>query len=385
MLDVDARFSRQKGPNEALIGRADGRSRLQTPALVVDHGVLMDNIARMAKVARDHGVALRPHAKAHKSVEIARRQVAAGAVGVSCATLGEAEVMVAGGLPGVLITSPVVTTDKVRRLIQLAGRARSGAIMVVADHPENVADLAGAAADLGAPLPVLVDVNVGQDRTGAASVVAAVRLAGDIRDAPGLALAGLQAYAGHIQHIPDRAGRAQAAAAVQAQVANIVRAADRDGLRFPVVTGGGTGSHDMDAASGVFTELQPGSYVFMDAEYSRVVAGGASSFQVSLTVQTTVVSANHRDWVTVDGGTKCFATDAGVPMVASGADPAGTYRFFGDEHGRLVHAGRSPHLGARVEFVTPHCDPTVNLHNLYHVADGDLLVDIWPIDARGVW
>lgn len=387
MVDENARGPREMGPNGTLIGAADGRARMQTPALIVDLPVLTRNIDRMAEIARRHGVALRPHVKAHKSVAIARRQLAAGAVGVSCATLGEAEVMAAGGLSGILITSPVVTAEKTRRLADLARGAGPGAVLAVADHPAAVADLARAARGLDAPLPMLVDMNVGQGRTGVDGVEAVLRLAHEIVAAPGLTLAGLQAYAGHIQHVPDRDARARAAAEVQAQVARVIRVAERDGLRFAIVTGGGTGTHDLDAASGLFTELQPGSYVFMDAEYRGVVAGDDDfpPFDVSLTVQTTVVSANQRDWVTVDGGTKCFATDAGAPVVARGAGGAAGYRFFGDEHGRLVHDGPPPPLGARVEFVAPHCDPTVNLHNFFHVVDGDRLVDIWPIDARGAW
>jgi D-serine deaminase-like pyridoxal phosphate-dependent protein len=195
----------------------------------------------------------------------------------------------------------------------------------------------------------------------------------------------LQAYAGNLQHIVDREERSAAAAGLRETVARIVAQAGQEGIHFEIVTGAGTGTHDLDAQRDAFTELQAGSYVFMDAEYAQVLGapGQPSPFEVSLFVQTAVVSANAADWVTVDGGTKCFATDAGVPLVARGADPASRYAFFGDEHGKLLFAGARPALGERVEFVTPHCDPTVNLHDAYHVVDGDTLVAIWPVDARG--
>lgn len=183
--------------------------------------------------------------------------------------------------------------------------------------------------------------------------------------------------------------RYAAAAGLRETVAGIVAAARRQGLNFDIVTGAGTGTHDLDSQENAFTELQAGSYVFMDAEYARVLANGdqPSPFETSLFVQTAVVSTNAADWVTVDGGTKCFSTDSGVPLVAKGADAASRYAFFGDEHGKLMPALASqapkPTLGARVEFVTPHCDPTVNLHDAYHVVEGGTLVAIWPVDARG--
>lgn len=371
--------------NTPLIGLAGGRQSLDTPALLLDLGALTRNIERMAAFAKARGVGLRPHVKTHKSVEIARRQVAAGAIGVSCVTLGEAEVMVKAGIPDVLITSPAVTPSKIARVVKLARLAGPGGMMVVVDDPRNAADLAAATLGLPHPLEVLVDYGAGYNRTGAATEAQVLELARRIAAEPRLKLRGLQAYAGNLQHIADRAQRSAAAAGLRETVAHIVAQAEREGIRFEIVTGAGTGTHDLDAQRDAFTELQAGSYVFMDAEYTQVLAtpGQPSPFEVSLFVQTAVVSANAADWVTVDGGTKCFATDSGVPLVARGVDPASRYAFFGDEHGKLLFAGARPALGARVEFVTPHCDPTVNLHDAYHVVDGDTLVAIWPVDARG--
>jgi len=378
--------------NAPLIGVPGGRHLLDTPALLIDLPAMTRNIERMAAFAKSRGVNLRPHVKTHKSVEIARRQVAAGAIGVSCVTLGEAEVMVQGGIPGVLITSPAVTPSKIARLIKLAQQARPGDVMVVVDNPQNLAELARAASELTHPLDVLVDYGAGYNRTGAATQAKVLELAALAAAEPRLRLRGLQAYAGNLQHIVARDERSAAAAGLRETVAGIVAAARRQGLNFDIVTGAGTGTHDLDSQENAFTELQAGSYVFMDAEYSRVLADGdrPSPFETSLFVQTAVVSTNATDWVTVDGGTKCFSTDSGVPVVAKGADAASRYAFFGDEHGKLMSPAGSqasqaprPALGARVEFVTPHCDPTVNLHDAYHVVEGGTLVAIWPVDARG--
>lgn len=381
--------------NAPLIGVPGGRHLLDTPALLIDLPAMTRNIERMAAFAKSRGINLRPHVKTHKSVEIARRQVAAGAIGVSCVTLGEAEVMVAGGIPGVLITSPAVTPSKIARLVKLAQRARPGDVMVVVDNPRNLADLAQAASELTHPLDVLVDYGAGYNRTGAATQAKVLELAAAVAAEPRLRLRGLQSYAGNLQHIVAREQRSEAAAGLRETVAGIVAAAKRQGLHFEIVTGAGTGTHDLDSQENAFTELQAGSYVFMDAEYTQVLASGGepSPFEVSLFVQTAVVSTNAADWVTVDGGTKCFSTDSGVPLVARGVDAATRYAFFGDEHGKLLLAqgagsagsagGARPVLGARVEFVTPHCDPTVNLHDTYHVVEGGTLVGIWPVDARG--
>jgi len=375
--------------NAPLIGVPGGRHLLDTPALLIDLPAMTRNIERMAAFAKARGINLRPHVKTHKSVEIARRQVAAGAIGVSCVTLGEAEVMVQGGIPGVLITSPAVTPSKISRLIKLAQRARPGDVMVVVDNPQNLADLARAASELTHPLDVLVDYGAGYNRTGAATQAKMLELAALVAAEPRLRLRGLQSYAGNLQHIVSREERSTAAAGLRETVADIVAAAKRQGLHFDIVTGAGTGTHDLDSQENAFTELQAGSYVFMDAEYTQVLAndGQPSPFEVSLFVQTAVVSTNATGWVTVDGGTKCFSTDSGVPLVAKGADAASRYAFFGDEHGKLIppqgSQAQRPALGARVEFVTPHCDPTVNLHDAYHVVEGGTLVAIWPVDARG--
>ncbi|MEI9986643.1 MAG: DSD1 family PLP-dependent enzyme [Aliidongia sp.] len=372
-------------PNEHLIGVPGARAKLDTPALLIELGALERNIRRMAEFAAAKGVALRPHAKTHKSDEIARRQIAAGAVGICCATLGEAEIMVAAGIPGVLITSPMVTESKIARLMRLAAQAGPDGLMVAVDHPDNVRALDAAAAALPHPLKLLVDCAAGLQRTGCRDAEAALALAHLIHASPHLTLKGVQNYSGHLQHVPTRTERAAKAQAQRAGLAAMVERGRAEGLPINIVTGAGTGTFDLDSEGGPFTELQTGSYVFMDVDYLRALQDGRNGppFEVALAVQTAVVSANAEQWVTIDGGLKCFATDGPKPTIHAGTDPASRFEFFGDEHGMLIPAGARPQLGDRIELVVPHCDPTVNLHDVYHVMDGDTLVALWPVAARG--
>lgn len=374
------------GPNAYLLGVAGSRHALDTPALFIDRAALERNIAKMAAIAEQHGIALRPHVKSHKCARIAQMQIDAGAIGVSCATLGEAEAMIEAGIPGVLVTSPVVSGNKLRRLVELAEKAGPRQLMVVVDDPRNVAELSLYAARLAYPLDVLIDYQSGYHRTGVVDENAALALARAIVETGSLSLRGVQAYGGHLQHIEGRAERDAAAAQLREAAGQLVGVLKAAGMPIEIVTGVGTGTHESDAAVDLFTEMQPGSYVFMDAEYEQVLADGTnpSPFETSLFVQSTVVSTQAQSWVTVDAGTKSFATDSVEPIVARGLDGESRYQFFGDEHGKLiVDAEHRPPLGAHIEFVTPHCDPTVNLYDRFHVVEGDALVDIWPIEARG--
>jgi 3-hydroxy-D-aspartate aldolase len=374
------------GPNSSLINVPGSRRMLDTPALVVDLDALARNIAAMAAHARAVGVTLRPHAKTHKSVRIAEMQVAAGAVGICCATLGEAEVMVAGGIPGVHITSPQVTPSKITRLMALNARAQRG-LSVVVDHSENVAALDRAALAADKRLDVLVDFSAGHRRTGCRDEASLAALARAVAKAVGLVFGGIQSYSGNLQHIPRRAERREMALARLAELGGIIVRLREGGIDVPIVTGAGTGTFDLDPEARVFTELQVGSYIFMDVDYLRALEDGrnAPPFETALFLATAVVSANADGYVTTDGGLKSFATDGPAPEVSSGAPPGSQYRFFGDEHGKLIlpEGAPRPPLGTIVECVTPHCDPTVNLHDFYHLVRGDTLVDIWPVDARG--
>jgi 3-hydroxy-D-aspartate aldolase len=374
------------GPNERLIGKPGSRALLDTPALLIDRDALERNIVAMAMHARAVGVNLRPHAKTHKSARIADMQVAAGALGICCATLGEAEVMVAAGLPGVHITSPQVTDSKIARLVALHAQPHDG-LSVVVDHPDNLAALARAACQAGQTLDVLVDFAAGHGRTGCADEAALAALVRAAVAADGIVFRGIQSYSGNLQHIPSRDERRSRALAQLDRLRGMVARLRDGGIEVPIVSGAGTGTFDLDPAARVFTELQVGSYVFMDVDYLRALKDGRNTppFETALFVAAAVVSANAPGYVTTDGGLKSFATDGPEPDVARGAPPGSRYEFFGDEHGKLVLAAGAPRpaLGTVIECVTPHCDPTVNLHDFYHVVSGDTLLDIWPVDARG--
>jgi 3-hydroxy-D-aspartate aldolase len=373
------------GPNSNLVGVKGSRAMLSTPALLLDIDALDRNIAGMAAHAAAAGINLRPHAKGGKSIAIARRQVAAGAIGICCSTLGEAEVIAGAGIAGVLITSPVVTPTMIERLVAL--NAGASGLMIAADNPANVDALGAAGAKAGRPLSVVVEFDVGQGRTGTTSEEAAVALAARVTASPGLRFAGLQAYYGHFQHIPAHADRKAAAEGQMARVRALIACLKAEGLAPGLVTGGGTGTFDIDPAGGVYTEIQPGSYPFMDREYLEIdlAAGRTSPFVPSLFVQASVVSASREGFAVVNAGYKSFATEGGMPVVVSPRLSGAKYALMGDEHGGIAYdpTGGALKVGDTVEFLTPHCDPTINLYDRYHCVRGDTLVEIWPVDARG--
>jgi len=350
------------------------RADLPTPALIVDAAALERNIARMAEYAAARGIALRPHAKTHKSGEIARRQIAAGAVGICCAKLSEAEALADEGVGDIHLTSPVVTAEAIARLSRLNARI---SLSVVVDNPDNAVALAAVEG-----LRVFIDVDPGTHRTGVASAAAAVALARAIAAAGTLRLGGVQYYCGSQQHIQSFAERHAAIAGRTDYLRTVLAALAAAGVVVPVVTGGGTGSFTIDAGLGVLTELQVGSYIFLDREYRDCEFAGAPAFESALAVDTSVISANAEGMVTVDAGLKAFATDAGVAVVLGGAPVESRYAFMGDEHGALIGEGL-PGLGARVTLMPPHCDPTVNLYDRYFVVAGETVVDVWPVTARG--
>jgi 3-hydroxy-D-aspartate aldolase len=372
-----------RGPNATLIGEPDAQARLATPCLLLEADAFEHNLAAMTDLVRRYGRQLRPHVKAHKCAAIARRQLEAGAVGLCCATVREAEVMAEAGLEGILVTSPVTAPGMVERLA--GAHARVGDLAVVVDSEAGIEALArGISAER--PLGVLVEIDVGQGRTGVTRPAEVVRLARRIEDLPQLRYRGIQAYYGHLQHVPAYAERTAKAAEQWARLQAFLDALSAEGLAPEIVTGGGTGTCHLDLEHGPFTEIQPGSYLFLDKQYGAIelTPGGTTPFRTALTVATRVISANQPDLVVLDAGFKAMATDAGPALVASGASTAAAYQFMGDEHGGLrFGAGAArPAVGDLVTLVAPHCDPTVNLHNWFHVLQGGRLVDIWPIDAR---
>ncbi|HTN52452.1 MAG TPA: DSD1 family PLP-dependent enzyme [Anaeromyxobacter sp.] len=369
---------------------------VDTPALVVDLDAMERNLARMAAFARGAGVRLRPHAKMHKSAELARLQLAAGAVGVCVQKTSEAEALAARGIDDLYLSNEVVAPAKLVRVAALARSlaARGGRLAIAVDGAEGVARLAEAVREAGAALDVFVEIDVGQGRCGVPPAdrdpVAAVELARRVAASPGLRLAGLQAYQGKAQHLRSPEARREASAAAVSAARATRQALEAAGLPCPLVTGAGTGTYALEAASGVYGELQAGSYLFMDRDYADNAADPAHPpFEHALFVKAQVMSVGAGRAV-VDAGHKSHAVDSGLPRVH---DPFGrrAYAFEngGDEHGILRPLGGAPlpGIGETIWLVPGHCDPTVNLHDRYVGVRGGLVGGrverVIPIDARG--
>jgi 3-hydroxy-D-aspartate aldolase len=368
--------------NVDLIGVKGGRARIATPALVIDLDAMERNIAAMAAHAKKNNIALRPHAKTHKCSEIAKRQIAAGALGICCAKLGEAEALAAAGIESILITSPVVTDGSIARLMALNARIRE--LTVVCDNLAIAKRLAEAAG--GKPLRVFIDIDPGMSRTGIRPGEGAMALVKFVAESNTLSFEGLQCYAGQAQHIEQPKDRREASLAVMNELAGFRDQLKQSGFAPKILSGGGTGTFDIDPAAHALTELQVGSYVFMDRQYNDVweKPGERPPFETSLFVQTTVISANRDGLATTDAGFKAFATDADKPVIVSGAPAGAQYFFFGDEQGGIIYGGEPKlKVGDVITCIVPHCDPTVNLYDRYHCVRGDTLESIWTIEARG--
>ena len=380
-------MERLAGPNARLIGKPGGLHELTTPALVLDLEAFEQNIAAHQHQINLHGLRARPHAKSHKCAEIARRQIAAGAVGVCTASLHEAEAMVGQGINNILITSPVIGAGKLDRLMQLL--ERGAVVAVVVDDQEHAASMAAAAHRSGHVLDVLIDVDLGMGRTGVSNIESALQLVNVVCAAEGMSYRGLQAYSGRVQHITEFAERDRVYTGQLRFLSALIAALDKRGLKPATVSGGGTGTLALDCREGILTEHQAGSYIFMDVEYGAVTlraSDAGPAFATSLFLHSTVISKNVPGQVTTDAGLKSFATDGPLPRVSAGAPVGTAYSFFGDEHGCLTFPTPTDSLplGSIVAFVTPHCDPTINLHDYLHVVRHDTIVDIWQIVGRGV-
>jgi D-serine deaminase-like pyridoxal phosphate-dependent protein len=364
--------------------RGRPKAHLPTPALLVDLERFEHNLRVMAEHCKNAGCGFRPHAKTHKCPEIARRQVAAGALGVCVATVPEAEAMVAAGIRGVLLTSPIVEPRKIARMVVLA---QKGDVMLSLGHPRQVELLDEAAAAANVAVRVLVDLDVGDRRTGIQPGAAALELGRLVSRAKNLRLCGLQAYAGLASHVTGFERREKTSRQAMAQAVETRDLFAKNNLEAGILSGGSTGTYNIDSAIRGITELQVGSYVFMDVDYRRIGGRNNASvyedFQPSLTVLTTVVSATHADRVTVDAGNK--ALDTTVSVRGQARDwPGISYGVGGDEFGILTVAqgARMPRLGERLEFLVPHCDPTTNLYDRIYATRGDRVEAVWPIRAR---
>lgn len=389
-----------KTPLSDALRRLVGRpvSAIDTPALVVDIDAMQRNLGRMAEFARKHDIRWRPHAKMHKSSAIARLQLQAGAVGVCVQKTSEAEAMVAGGVHDVYISNEVVDPGKLARVADLAHTvaAENGQLAIAVDSVEGVRRLADAMNErrrrgTAAVIDVFVEIDVGGGRCGVTPGRAAVDLAHEIRRHPALRFAGLQAYNGKAQHLRGAQARHDAVGIVVQDVLFTRKLIEAEGVPVNLITGAGTGSMVSEAASGVFGELQAGSFLFMDADYAANERDPAlPQFEHALFVKSKVMSSGLRHAV-CDAGHKSHAIDSGMPKVLE-QEPTGAldYANGGDEHGILRPAGanqRVPALDDTVWLIPGHCDPTVNLHNFLIGVGGGLergkVEKIIRVDARG--
>jgi 3-hydroxy-D-aspartate aldolase len=372
-------------PPPATVGMA--ADEIDTPALILDLDVFEQNMMLMtrliAEAAGGRPIRLRPHAKCHKSVAIAHRLAAHGAVGQCVQKVGEAEILVQGGVLDVLVSNQIAAPSKITRLAALAKAARVG---VCVDNRQNVEDLAAACAAQASVLDVYIEIDVGQGRCGVLPGQPVVDLAAVVAQRPSLRFAGLQAYHGKAQHLRGWEERRAAIAAAAGLVSATRSALEQAGIPCPRVTGAGTGSFEFEIGSGVWDEIQCGSFMFMDADYARNLdrdgkPGGV--FAQSLFVLAGVMSRPGEDRAILDAGHKAVAIDSGFPTLDGMPDYP--YVSAADEHGRVNLPTGSNRLmiGDKVRLIPGHCDPTVNLHDWYVGVRGGRVECVWPVSARG--
>ena len=350
---------------------------IPTPALVVDLPAMERNIARMADYYAGRACKLRPHFKAHKTPAIAKRQLAAGScTGLTCATVGEAEVVARERLcDEILIANEIIGPGKAHRVAKLA----AGVTMIVAiDSEYGLADVAAAANAAGVTIGVLVDVGVGLPRCGIAPGEAAVALAKRADATSGVVLRGVMGYEGHVVGIEDRVERESKATKAMDRLLSTARMVREAGLRCDIVSGGGTGTYDITGSMEGITEVQAGSYVLMDTAYAKLDL----PFEMAFSILGTVLSRPRPEQCATDSGLKACAVDHGNPSVkgVEGADVL----FLSDEHATIaLPAASTLGVGDRIELWPSHIDPTINLHDVLYAVEGDDVVEVWPIAARG--
>jgi D-serine deaminase-like pyridoxal phosphate-dependent protein len=388
-VSAESRAAYQSGEDALVAPQYRGFLRkhvkdLPTPALLIDLDIMERNIHALASYMKGRPVTFRPHGKAHKSPAIGKLQLAAGAKGLCAAKLGEADVLIRGGITDVLITAEVIGRLKIERLMRLL--AITPDVKAVVDNEQNVIDLSTAALASKRTLKVAIDCNVGQNRTGLGTPEEVVALAQLIAKQKGLELVGLQGYGGNNQHVKGFANRRAREVQSNERVVAARHALEKAGFTVQLVSVGGTGSYNIDAEFPGVTEIQPGSFIFMDTNYNKI--GGRdtpefSEFGNSLSVLTTVISRATAGRAIVDAGGKALSTDeaAPEPVDLTGA----TYGVAGDEYGalRLQNPSRELKVGDQVRILPGHCDTTVNLHNVYFAVRRDIVEHVWPIEGRG--
>jgi 3-hydroxy-D-aspartate aldolase len=367
----------------ALPGMAE--ADIQTPCLILDLDALERNIVKMGDYARAHGMRHRVHGKMHKSVDVAKLQERlGGAVGVCCQKVSEAEVFARGGIKDVLVSNQVRDPAKIDRLARLP---KYGARTIVCvDDVANVADLSAAAVKHGTQLEVLVEIDCGAGRCGVKTPDEVVAIAKAVAAAPGLKFTGIQAYQGAIQHMDRYEDRKAKLDAAIAQVKACADALEAAGLKPELVSGGGTGSYYFESNSGVYNELQCGSYAFMDADYGRILDKDGKridqgEWENALFILTSVMSHAKADKAIVDAGLKAQSVDSGLPVIFGRTDVK--YVKCSDEHGVIEDPEGVLKVNDKLRLVPGHCDPTCNVHDWYVGVRGGVVEVVWPVSARG--
>jgi D-serine deaminase-like pyridoxal phosphate-dependent protein len=355
------------------------KTELDTPALLIDLDKMEANIQTMADYFTTVNTMLRPHVKTHKTPIISHKQIAAGAIGVTCAKLGEAEAVIHAGIRDVLIANQVVGAQKIARLINLAKHSE---IMVAVDSPQNVQAISEAAVAKGATVRILIEVNIGMDRCGVEPSKPTLELAEQICQSPNLKFEGLMGYEGHTVSKPDRAERDAATREAMQRLVETKYYVEKRGVEVSIMSGGGTGTFNITGNIPEMTEVQAGSYVFMDSTY-RNVKGVGEQFDCSLSVLATVVSRPDPNRMIVDTGLKVLAKEFGIPQPigVTGVEMTG----LSEEHGKMqvsdVNVSLTP--GDKIEILPTHCCTTVNLHDRYYGIRNGIVESVWEIAARG--
>ena len=358
---------------------------IQTPCLILDLDALERNIRKMGDYAKAHGMRHRVHGKMHKSVDVAKLQESlGGACGVCCQKVSEAEVFARGGIRDVLVSNQVRDPAKIDRLARLP-KLGARAICCV-DDLANVADLSEAAQRHGTEIECLVEIDCGAGRCGVTTTPDVVAIAKAIDAAPGLKFAGLQAYQGAMQHMDSYEDRRAKIDVAVAMVRDAVDALKAEGLECDIVGGGGTGSYYFESTSGVYNELQCGSYAFMDADYGRILDKDGKridqgEWENALFILTSVMSHAKPGKAIVDAGLKAQSVDSGLPVIFGRDDV--TYIKCSDEHGVVEDTGNVLQVNEKLRLVPGHCDPTCNVHDWYVGVRGDTVETLWPVSARG--
>ncbi len=360
-------------------------SDIQTPCLILDLDALERNIRKMGDYAKEHGMRHRVHGKMHKSVDVAKLQEKlGGAVGVCCQKVSEAEVFARGGIKDILVSNQVRDPAKIERLARLP---KTGAHTIVCvDDVNNVADLSTAAVSAGTELEVLVEIDCGAGRCGVTTTPAVVEIAEAVVAAPNLKFTGIQAYQGAMQHLDTYEARKEKLDAAIAMVEDAVDGLKAAGIDCELVSGGGTGSYYFESNSGVYNELQCGSYAFMDADYGRILDKDGKridqgEWENALFILTSVMSHAKADKAICDAGLKAQSVDSGLPFIFGRDDVE--YLKCSDEHGVIGDPGNVLKVNDKLRLVPGHCDPTCNVHDWYvGVRDGKVET-LWPVSARG--